>query len=516
MELQTISQVSKSYGISLRMLRYYEKEGLLESTRKEDYAYRAYDDAAIHRLRQIIILRKLRIPVKQIKTIFDNQDAVAAIDIFQKSISEVDEEITALSTIKTILKQFVDELQAKASVSIHPDMLTDPSMLPLIDSLSISKHQIKENISMEALSKATDVLNKLDDVRIVYLPPMTVAAAFFTEENAQDKAWQTILDFIKGSALLEAKPDLRVFRISHDNATGQHFGNEVWVSIPDDFAVPAHLIKKQFLGGQYAAHVLGEDGFLTYLGMQDWINENDRYQYDFDGNLTRTEPPLAEIDSFGGINLDPEEILNIQEVLQGTDTPIQYDVLFPVKKYIETDDVPVYIPGSEEKCGYKTSIVQKNKFRIIGFTEIMIADAPGKNPADFEKALLNDGRMDILNRYRKAGAPVLGFGSIDMDSQMRGGWRWTICLAESDITDVDALLKHDPYVRTIDAAKWLVFEYEKGEAFDDHQTCMKLGYTWNGIISGSFNVWPDGKIGKPDPDNEADMKSTVYCWYPVK
>lgn len=516
MELQTISQVSKSYGISLRMLRYYEKEGLLQSRRKEDYAYRAYDEAAIHRLRQIIILRKLRIPVKQIKAIFDNQDAVAAIDIFQKSISEVDEEITALSTIKTILKRFVDELQEKASISIHPDMLTDPSMLPLIDSLTISKHQIKENISMEALNKATDVLNKLDDVRIVYLPPMTVAAAFFTGDNAQDEAWRAILDFIKDSALAEAKPDLRVFRISHDNATGQHFDNEAWVSIPDGFTVPAPLAKERLLGGQYAAHVLGEDGFLTYLGMQDWINESDRYQYDFDGNLTRIEPPLAEIESFGGINLDPEEILNIHEVLADPDTPIQYDVLFPVKKYIKTDDVPVYIPGSEEKCGYKTSIVAKNKFRIIGFTEIMMADAPGKNPTAFEEALLRDGRMNILLQHKKPDAPVLGFGSIDMDSQMRGGWRWTICLDESDISDVDALLKHDPYVRTIDAAKWLIFAYEKGEAFDDHQTCMKLGYTWNGIISGSFSVWPDGRIGRPDPNNEADMKSTMYCWYPVK
>ncbi|MDF2612139.1 MAG: MerR family transcriptional regulator [Lachnospiraceae bacterium] len=37
MELQTISQVSKDYGISARMLRYYEQVGLIESLRKDDY-----------------------------------------------------------------------------------------------------------------------------------------------------------------------------------------------------------------------------------------------------------------------------------------------------------------------------------------------------------------------------------------------------------------------------------------------------------------------------------------------
>ena len=38
MEMQTISQVSRDYGVFVRMLRYYEEEGLIESKRKEDYA----------------------------------------------------------------------------------------------------------------------------------------------------------------------------------------------------------------------------------------------------------------------------------------------------------------------------------------------------------------------------------------------------------------------------------------------------------------------------------------------
>ena len=66
MELQTASQVSRNYGISTRMLRYYEQAGLIQSLRKEDYAYRVYDESAVNRLRQIIVLRKLRVPVKQI------------------------------------------------------------------------------------------------------------------------------------------------------------------------------------------------------------------------------------------------------------------------------------------------------------------------------------------------------------------------------------------------------------------------------------------------------------------
>ena len=64
MDLQTVSDISKKYGISSRMLRYYEQSGLITSKRKEGYAYRVYDDPAIKRLQQVIILRKLQIPVK--------------------------------------------------------------------------------------------------------------------------------------------------------------------------------------------------------------------------------------------------------------------------------------------------------------------------------------------------------------------------------------------------------------------------------------------------------------------
>jgi DNA-binding transcriptional MerR regulator len=65
MELQTISEVSRLFGVSTRTLRYYEQIGLLAPTRREDFSYRSYDEGAVLRLRQIIILRKLRIPLRQ-------------------------------------------------------------------------------------------------------------------------------------------------------------------------------------------------------------------------------------------------------------------------------------------------------------------------------------------------------------------------------------------------------------------------------------------------------------------
>ena len=166
MELQTIREVSQSYGVSARMLRYYEQMGLLESNRKEDYAYRVYDGENIKRLQQIIILRKLQIPMKQIKDILSNQNAITAIEIFKQNISELDKNITALSVIKAILARFVEELQEKTDVKLKLDLFSDTTMLSVINALSFSENKIKENISMEELNKAGETLNKTNKPKV--------------------------------------------------------------------------------------------------------------------------------------------------------------------------------------------------------------------------------------------------------------------------------------------------------------------------------------------------------------
>lgn len=512
MELQTISQVSKAYGISTRMMRYYEQAGLIQSLKKEDYSYRVYDEDALKRLQQIILLRKLQIPVKKICIILDNPEAATVIDIFKENISELEKEISALSTIKSILESFVLELKKITDVHLNLDLLNEDSVQKLAESLFLVQKNVKERFNMNELTKAADFLNKLKDVRVVYLPPMTVASAYFMGEKPEEQAWQAITDFVNKCNLLEIKPDLRLFKIDHHNATGQNFGYEMWVSVPDDFIVPAPLVKKKFLGGQYASYILGDKGFENTLGLQDWINESDKYQFDYEGYLLRCDPPIKEINSFGGMGYNLDEVLNFIN-FQDPSFENQIDLLIPIKSYKISEETPVEIPKSKEKCGFKASIVTKNKFKIMGFTNIM---TQGSSAAKFINEVKTDGRLDILNKYRKPGASILGFESIDMDSQIRGGWRVTFCLAESDITDVQAFMAHNPFIWHIDASKWLIFERTKGDAFDDHDTCMKLGYTWNGIISGSFSAMPDGKIGQPDSNDEADMNSVVYCWYPVK
>ena len=87
MELQTISQVSKVFNLSTRALRYYEQIGLISSEKKEGYAYRVYSEDMVKRLGQIVILRKLRIPLKQISEILKSKSSSEIIETFRQNLS---------------------------------------------------------------------------------------------------------------------------------------------------------------------------------------------------------------------------------------------------------------------------------------------------------------------------------------------------------------------------------------------------------------------------------------------
>lgn len=326
MEEKTISRVSKDFGVSTRMLRYYEQEGLIKSFRRGDYAYRMYDEDSLLRLQQILILRKLRIPLKQIKGILQKPDAVTAIEIFQKNIGELDEEIGALSAIQSILARFVEELQKAADLQLHRLITEDQAILASMESLSRISINFREDQSMEKLNNAEQTLSKLNDVRIVYLPPATVAAAHFIGDEPEREVDERLSAFVRETMLYKVKPDLRHYGFNHPNPvdeTGYH-GYEMWVTTPADMEVSEGLVKKRFEGGLYAAHMIPMGNFNEWGWLFDWVAKSDKY--DFAGDLKDQEHMCGLL----------EEHLNYVNHVQldgGEPEDMQLDLLMPVREH---------------------------------------------------------------------------------------------------------------------------------------------------------------------------------------
>lgn len=70
--MRTVKEVSQMTGVSIRTLHHYHAIGLLIPTRITEAGYRLYDDEALRKLQQILLLRELQFELKDIKTILDN------------------------------------------------------------------------------------------------------------------------------------------------------------------------------------------------------------------------------------------------------------------------------------------------------------------------------------------------------------------------------------------------------------------------------------------------------------
>ena len=322
MSTMTISQVARSFGVSTRMLRYYEQTGLVESFRRDDYAYRMYSESTISRLRQILILRKLRIPIKQIKAILQKPDAVTAIEIFCRNIGQLDEEIT---TIRNILSRFVGELQKSADIQIHRLITQDDAILASIESLAVTSINFREDKTMDNLKKAEESLSRLNDVRIIYLPPAAVAAAHCIGDDPESRTYQIIDRFVRETGLCRIKPDLRHYGFNHPNPTDEtgHHGYEVWVTIPDDWEVPAPLTKKHFDGGLYAAHMIAMGNFNEWEWFFHWVNQSEKYE--FAGDMRDQEHMCGLLD---------EHLNYVNHVSLDNSEPedMQIDLLMPIRE----------------------------------------------------------------------------------------------------------------------------------------------------------------------------------------
>lgn len=322
--LQTISALSRTLDISTRTLRYYEEIGLIQSRRAETSAYRMYDENAIARLRQIMLLRKLRIPLKDIGAILDHSEISRILAIFEDSLYEVNGEIAALSTIRDALGMLLDALRDSPPPALEALLTDDGKIRSLMASLAPSKQLLKEEKTMRDVNQADARLARVQNVRIVHLPPATVAAAHFIGDDPEGVVSGQINNFVQTNRLWEIKPDLRCFGFNHPNPTGDHpdHGYEMWVTIPDDMEVPPPLTKKLMPGGEYAAHMIKMGDFHEWGPFDQWVRANDHYAYRGAGSPDNMFDSLEET-----LNYATRARLNKADI-----ETLQLDLLIPVRE----------------------------------------------------------------------------------------------------------------------------------------------------------------------------------------
>lgn len=191
-DLVKIREISVRYNVSARTLRYYEDMGLIESIRNDGYAYRLYDEAAIKRLEQILILRRLNISIKDIKRIFSAKGSEVVLDVLEKKAGSIDEEVSLLHELKKIVLEFIEQIK-----NLDFEKETDVKLLyeKAADiETRIANTDCNGNSFAEHFFEVTEKLNgKVPDIIIVRIPKfraVTSGAMSYDDIFGKFQTWQ--------------------------------------------------------------------------------------------------------------------------------------------------------------------------------------------------------------------------------------------------------------------------------------------------------------------------------------
>jgi len=117
----TIGKAAGRAGVGVETIRFYERIGMMTRPPKRDAGYRQYSEDTIAHIRFIKSFKELGFKLSEIRTLLgflenNDIDCVAAEDLAENKITEIDQKIQSLLIMKSALVAFKDRCSAQ-----HPD-----------------------------------------------------------------------------------------------------------------------------------------------------------------------------------------------------------------------------------------------------------------------------------------------------------------------------------------------------------------------------------------------------------
>ena len=283
--LVKITELSSQLGLSSRSLRYYEQMGLISSVRPAFEKYRFYNAENIERLKQIMVLRKMQIPVKDILRIYENESMSVVVETFINRIHAIDDEIGALAELKRITSEFLQTMQKNGVTKI--------SALPLLYEemdKQIELIEEREPVTYHELTDISERLTKSSDPAIISLPAMHVVSSFLKEKpnnSDTDKFWR----WLQQQNIGTAAPG------RHERFEYQTEAGDVMIQrVPDDFENGSEYLDFVFDGGLFASInvYLDEDLGERFRSIVKSFDDNKYYQIDYQNDGELRHPTLLE------------------------------------------------------------------------------------------------------------------------------------------------------------------------------------------------------------------------------
>jgi len=146
-----INEVETIVGITKKNIRFYEEQGLLSPKRNTENKYREYGDEEVQTLRRIKLLRKLGVPIEEIRQMLCGTHTVA--DGIRRHLISLERE-------RRNLDQSIALCQELQTMDIPADMLDIERVLSRMEEME---------------QGGTSFQNKQElDIRVRYIAPVTI------------------------------------------------------------------------------------------------------------------------------------------------------------------------------------------------------------------------------------------------------------------------------------------------------------------------------------------------------
>jgi len=145
-----IGEMASLFGITVDTLRYYDKEDLLSPSRSTENGYRYYSSTEITKLISILFLRKIDVPMKEIRNRIDEYNLDDTLSLLKENKRLIDFKIDELKLLgKTIDKQIqiMDNYREGSS--------------------AIQIKKIQEPRSVIYIKKGLDQNQKIDEIEMI-------------------------------------------------------------------------------------------------------------------------------------------------------------------------------------------------------------------------------------------------------------------------------------------------------------------------------------------------------------
>ena len=150
-DFMKIKEVENRVGMTRANIRYYEQEGLLKPTFRNENNYREYSEEDVEQLQRIKILRLLGVSPADIKLL--NGNAISMEELMKKRLKELEKEAKEIQDIHRICETIIDK---KIDVhSLNEDILTGDQMAWMIRVEELLNKDIVEEIIVKKQLNAT-------------------------------------------------------------------------------------------------------------------------------------------------------------------------------------------------------------------------------------------------------------------------------------------------------------------------------------------------------------------------